>query len=167
MINMQNKIIQKGFSLFEMLVVITVFSLLAVLVTQSMAYSIKGSKKSENIAKMRSSLNYTLDLMERDIRSASSCTDNSGESITITDENDKQITYRCLTSSGRAWIASASSSLTADFIDLETCQISCISPQLNLTPGSVHIVIEAINVDTTSETLNFDTTITLRNRPKY
>ena len=60
-----------GFSLIEMLVVITVFSILAILATQSLATSLRGTRKSESIGHVRENIEYAMTIMERSLRTAS------------------------------------------------------------------------------------------------
>jgi len=60
-----------GFSLIEMLVVITVFSILAILSTQSLATSLRGTRKSESIGHVRENIEYAMTIMERSLRTAS------------------------------------------------------------------------------------------------
>ena len=69
---MNNKAIKRiqGFSLLEILVVIAVFSILAILTTQAVLLTLKGSKKSESLTKVRGSIDYSLAIIERSIRNA-------------------------------------------------------------------------------------------------
>jgi prepilin-type N-terminal cleavage/methylation domain-containing protein len=60
-----------GFSLIEMLVVITVFSILAILATQSLATSLRGTRKSESIGHVRENIEFAMSMMERSLRTAS------------------------------------------------------------------------------------------------
>lgn len=59
-----------GFSLVEMLVVVLVFSILAVVVTKSLTTSLRTSTKSESIGHVRENVEYAMSVIERSLRSA-------------------------------------------------------------------------------------------------
>lgn len=87
---------QKGFSIIELLIVTLVFTILAVLATQSIALTLKGSRKSEAVLEVRQNLDYAFSVMERQIRPAEdvSCTDTE---LSYTDENGVAQTIVCQT----------------------------------------------------------------------
>lgn len=62
----------KGFSLIEILVAVLVFSMIAVVTGQSLSSSLRSSKKSESIGKVRENIEYVMNFMERKLRSAKS-----------------------------------------------------------------------------------------------
>jgi prepilin-type N-terminal cleavage/methylation domain-containing protein len=62
---------QNAYSLVELLIVMFVFSIFAVLVAQSIALTIRGNKKSESISQIKQNLDYTLNVMSREMRNAS------------------------------------------------------------------------------------------------
>ena len=123
--------INLGFSLIEIMVVTTIFALLGVLVSQSLALSIRGSKKSEASSKIRSSLSGATGIIERQLRNANSITecntDENPNKVIYTDEVGEAASFAC---SGNT-IASASASLAAtNLIDtasvsVTTCTIAC------------------------------------------
>lgn len=94
----------KGYSIIEMLVVIFVFSLLAVVATQSVALVLKGTAKSENISEVRANVEYAMSVMERSLRnaqqldSAFDCVVNHGTSykaVGYLDENGIGQSFSC------------------------------------------------------------------------
>ena len=60
----------KAFSLIEMMVTISIFAVIGVLVTTSMALTLRSSKKSDSLVRVRESLNYSLASLERQIRNS-------------------------------------------------------------------------------------------------
>lgn len=70
MFNKPKKNIPMGFTLIETLVVLSVFSILAILVTSIIIYSLRGSKKSENTYLVRDKLSYAVEIIDRQMRNA-------------------------------------------------------------------------------------------------
>ena len=73
--------IQRGISLIEILVAVTIFAALGILITRSVALTLQGSKKSEAMVAVRENLDYSMSIIERQIRNANSI---SGCTITPT-----------------------------------------------------------------------------------
>lgn len=118
----------KGFSLLEILVVITVFSILAVLTTQAVILTLKGSRKSESIAKVRSNIDYSLATIERNIRNAESvqqCPNPDHNMLAYFDENGILTSFSCATDEDGGYIASASGRLTNSEVDVTSCSFVC------------------------------------------
>ena len=67
--------ISSGISLIEILIVVTIFSVLGIFVTQSITLTLQGSKKSEAMIAVRENLDYSIGIIERQIRNANSVTD--------------------------------------------------------------------------------------------
>ena len=61
---------KRGFSLFEILVVLLVFSIIAILTTESLINTLRSSRKAEAQARVRANLEYAMAIMERNIRGA-------------------------------------------------------------------------------------------------
>lgn len=140
---------RNGFSLIEMLVVMFVFSILAIVVVQTLAITLRGSKKSESQVQARENIQYAISVMDRQIRNARSLTC-SGQTNTLsyTDEYGNPANFQCISSSGNYYIASNSARLTSNSINITNCDASaslyaftCI--QNTGTPDEVNIAITA------------------------
>ena len=73
----------KGYSLVEILVVIVLFSVLAVIATQTLFLSFRGSRKSGNVVLVRNNVDHATGVMERHLRNArawQSCSGRRGSS---------------------------------------------------------------------------------------
>ena len=112
-----------GISLIEILIVVTIFSVLGILVTQSVALTLQGSKKSEVMIAVRENLDYSIGIIERQIRNANSvtgCPFSSQPYITYIDQYGTS-TYFLWTS---ATSAIASGSATTLLTSHETVKVT-------------------------------------------
>ena len=123
---------QHGLSLIEVLIVITIFAVLGILVTQSVALTLIGSRKSESIVRARENLDYSLNIIERGIRGASAvspCSDNDGTSVYYLDQSGNSSSFSCEGTLGSigSYIASGSAAvhLTSDAVKIMACVFHC------------------------------------------
>lgn len=158
-----------GMSLIEILVVIGVFAVLGVLTTRAIILSISGGKKSENLIRVRENLNYSLSIMERQLRNANSvnpCPNTDPHTLTYYDQNGVSTSFSCKNiSSGIGYVASGSARLTADTIDVTSCNITCQNTVAG-NPSSVKITIEAKDTNaagSAQSTVSSTTEVFLRN----
>lgn len=90
----------RGFTLIEMMVVISVFSIVAVLVGNMVGHSMKGVRKSESSLKVRAELENAVSIVERSLRGAKA---NSvtcyPKKVILTDQDDQEVTFSCSGSS--------------------------------------------------------------------
>ena len=134
---------KKGYSLIEMLVVIGIFAMLAVLVTQIMAASLRGTKKSTSATTDRSGISYAVGVMERQLRGAQTiidCPNNTSINYKDQDGNSGSFSFN----SGGQSIASGSASLTSSDIKVTGLNFVCVlqKPQsviINATAGNATI----------------------------
>lgn len=144
----KRKNIKAGFSIIELLVVVAIFSTLAVLATQSVVLTLRGSKKSESLIEVRENVNYAMSIMERLIRNAKedalSCSDLV---LNYTDQYGNPADFTCEGGSN-GWIASSSARLTSEDIVVDCSSgggnvvFDCPVP-LGNAPPSVEITITA------------------------
>jgi prepilin-type N-terminal cleavage/methylation domain-containing protein len=137
---------RSGFTLIEMLVVMFVFSTLAVLATQSIALTLRGSRKSEAMSEVRSNVEYAMNVMERLLHNAKGfdCSASSGSQLIYEDEYGEIAEFTC--ESTGEYIASNSARLTSGSVRITNCNIfsSCQSVS---APHSIDIGITAEAVD--------------------
>jgi prepilin-type N-terminal cleavage/methylation domain-containing protein len=139
-----------GFSLIELLVVISVFSILAIMATQSLLLSLRGSRKSEALSRVRENLDYSLAVMERQLHNAKSVDCPSSTEISYYDYDGNPTTFSCLDIDGSGgnpgYIASGSARLTISEIDITQCNVTC-----NVSDGltsSITISLSAEDITT-------------------
>ena len=129
-----------GFSLIEMLVVVAVFSILAVVATQSLSSSLRGSKKSESQVIVRENVDFALSTMERLLRNAKSITSCSPSTkLTYVDEYDKSVYFECT----GGYVASNSAGVRLTSPDITVSCASVFSCNIGSIPHSVDITITA------------------------
>jgi prepilin-type N-terminal cleavage/methylation domain-containing protein len=141
----------KGMSLLEILVVVSVFSILGILITRSILLTLGGGKKSESLIKIRENLNYSIAVMERQLRNADSivdCSNSDTVSITYLDQNGIASSFSCVAGSGglAGYVASGSAKLSSDTVNITNCSFVCASS--SGTPSSVTINLEGTDAST-------------------
>jgi len=99
---------KKGFSLIEIIVVIALFSIIGVIVSQATITTFRGARRSDSEAKVRENIDYAVSVMERHLRNALTVTCTSVSRVDFTDQ-DRNAGAFLLNSSGTdAHIASYS-----------------------------------------------------------
>ena len=145
------KIMKKGYSVVEILVVVGIFAVMAVIATQSVSLSLKSSKKSDSTMLVRNELDYTAGSIERNFQFASAiivpgCTDLGVDATLLStpsagfrDTKGNRGDIACLDIAAGFYILNndksiASSSgetisykqrLTSPNIDISNCSFSC------------------------------------------
>lgn len=166
---------EKGMSLLEILVVVAVFAVLGILVTRSVILTLQGVKKTESLVRARENLDYSLGIIERQLRNASSipqCPNADPHVINYLDQNGTPASFSCLNPGGNdSYIASGSgtpvayANLTTNTVNIVSCTFTC-TPSVNSTPPVVSIslgVQDALSSGIQGSVVTADTQISLRN----
>ncbi len=137
---------EKGMSLIEILVVVSIFAILAIITTRSVLLTLQGSKKSETLVKVRENLGYSMGVVERQIRNAntiSECPNSDTNTINYTDQNGNAASFSCVNvGSVNGYIASGSARLTSTEITITGCSFMC-TPGTSANPSLVNVTLEA------------------------
>lgn len=162
-------VLSRGMSLIEILVVITIFAVLGIIVTSSIVLTLQGTRKSESLIKVRENLNYSLAVIERNIRNANSipvCPEATTTTINYLDQYGNPTSFSCAnTGLEDSYIASGSSRLTSNAIKIVSCSFTC-TPSDSSTPPLVTIdltVQDASSSGTQNAEVTTVTQIYLRN----
>lgn len=157
-----------GFSLFEILVVISIFAVLLLILAQSLFSTFRQSAKSEVLRGLRESGDYAASIMERSLHSAETIENCTGEYPIVSYRNSEGVSasFSCLDigrDSGHIASSSAGLSvpLTGSSVKLTSCSISC---DLAQNPPLVSISATIAPSGEGSERYNFSTDIVLRSR---
>lgn len=161
----------KGFSLIEILVVLSIFAVIAVIANQVFFSTLRGGSKSEATTLVKQEGNYTLSVIERGLQSAQSvttaCTDPAASfsSIGYLDSTGTSASFSCQT----GYIASGSAKLplTTDRVTLVTnsCKFYCFKEGGVATVSAQFTLKRAGSGLTAREQtqLDFKTRVLLRN----
>lgn len=159
---------KRGFSIIEMLVVISIFAVIGVFTTRAISLTLKSSKKSDSLVRVRENINYSLSILERQIRNSeriSSCTGSPTSSISYTSVEGILSTFSCITPGASGYIASGSARLTSSDISITTCSFTCTQVDAN-NPAVVKINVVAEDATSSSVekgTVTAETEIIVRN----
>ena len=115
-----------GVTLIELLVVIAIFSILAVVSARGVLLTLRGSKKSESVTKVRENLDFSFAVMERQIRNAetASCRLDTTR-VDYTDYLAGATFFSCESIGSDGYISSASARLTNEDIEITACEFTC------------------------------------------
>lgn len=152
---MKTTVSRRGFSLIETLVVIGLFSILAIVVSRSVSTTLTGTRKSDATANVRGELNYAINVIDRHLRSAKSienCSQTGTASTTIwyNDQDGVRTNFSCTpdaacTASSISNVASSSARLTStQTICITNCQFVCTQPATN-QPPTVDVLIQGVS----------------------
>lgn len=133
---------RQGFSLLETLVVLSVFSILAIVSTTAVLLAVRGAKKSDTSARVRQNVDYAIAAIERQLRNATEIIDCQPNSVSFQDRDAFSASYTCVDVGSDGYLASGSARLTSDEISITGCSFAC-TPQSAGVPPSVTIDITA------------------------
>lgn len=129
---------QKGFSLFEIIIVVAIFVGIVVLANQALFSTFRGSSKSQVSIKLKQAATYSFDLIERELRQASSLGTCTATSVAYTNADGASSSFVCTTGSS-GYVSFGSTRITPDDVAVSGCSFSCN------TAGSV----KTVNLDIT------------------
>lgn len=158
----------KGLSLIEILIVITIFAVIGLLSTRSVFLTLRGAKKSDSLIRVRENVNYSLSIIERQLRDAQDITCPNPSTLRIDylpDDGQEQSSFSCLSIGTGGYIASSSARLTSNDIAVTSCSFVCSQLDIN-NPPVVEVAIEAEDASNQSVEkgrFSIETQITLRN----
>lgn len=166
----------KGLSLIEILIVITIFAVIGLLSTRSIFLTIRGAKKSDSLVRVRENVNYSLSVIERQLRNSESvtCPNASTSTLNYISLEGTAAAFSCITAGTDKYIASGSATLiggpvvygrlTSGDITVTSCEFTC-TVGVN-APPSVKVAIEAVDNESTGVekgVVSIQTEIVVRN----
>jgi prepilin-type N-terminal cleavage/methylation domain-containing protein len=140
-----------GFTLVETLVVVSLFSVLALITAQSLVRVISNSSRTASSAKLRENMEYAMGIADRSLRNAksiTSCTTTPTRKITYVTGEDLVESIECTTSAGRTTFRKGTERLLTQDVNVTTCSIVCSSEPGSTVLNKVEITLEG--ADTTS-----------------
>lgn len=116
-----------GFSLIEMLIVVSVFGILGVVVTQTMSSSLRSSRKSEALGNIREEIDYVINAMDKVFNRAVglNCAESTPERISYINFEGIDSFYDCSTFNGKiasgSAILSVTRAVTGEDVEILNC----------------------------------------------
>ena len=150
----------KGFSLIEILVVIGVFAIIGLITSQSVLTSLKGARKADAETQVRQNIDYTTQVIDRQLRSAKSVSCVSATEVDFVDSGGQNQSF----SKSDNAILFSSQELSSSDISITDLSFTC-SGTFGVTQ-SVGVAITGLKsgVDTAEQSpISTQLTITLRN----
>jgi prepilin-type N-terminal cleavage/methylation domain-containing protein len=140
----------RGISLIEVLVVVALFAVLGVVISRSIILTLQGSQKSEFLVRARENIDYSLAVIERQIRNADSiteCPNTDTNIINYTDQSGRLSSFSCVgVGSADSYVASGSARLTSNTVSVSTCSFTC-TPGAGAKPPVVAVDLEVKNTN--------------------
>lgn len=153
---------KKGFTIIELLITISLFVVLGLFITQTLAAIFSSMGKSEVTQRVRAEGEYAVAVMERHLREARSpvC---SASGVTYEDPIGYSTSFSC-TGTGPTRIASGSGFLTTGYVTASNCSFTC-----NTNPARVGVSFTISQYPASSDprqtaTSNVSAQVTLRNQ---
>ena len=144
------KKLNNGFSLIELLVVISIFAIVLIITTQSLVVTLQNSRKSESIVDVRTNLNFVLSKIERSLYNAETIETCQSNTISFTDNNDTSSIISCYADPTSGWVKYNDENITSDSVSVTYCNFSCTTS--SSAPTSINISLTGTsNVSTGAE----------------
>ena len=128
-----------GYTLVELLMVVSIFTVLALLTTMSLGMVLKSSKKSDSLVRVRSDIDYAMGVIEKNIRNAKSISCPSYSRVDYVSEFSNSTYFEC-SGGTNGYIASGSARLTSSDVLIDctntifTCSAGLVQKlEINLT----------------------------------
>jgi len=160
----------QGYTLIEMLVVVVAFAVLGIMVLQTLAMSLRGSKKGENIVRVKENVDHAISVIDRSLRNAKQLgTPCGGNVVNYIDEyGNTNARFRCITDASGTYIASGAADLrltNPNEVTITNCTVfTCVSNPNGPDYVEVRIDASARNVtNVEGATYTSTTQILLRN----
>lgn len=132
---------RQGFTLIEILIVMSIFAIVGVLSSTSLFLTLRGAKKSESAVKVRENINYSFAIIERQIRNAESvdCVTSTPSILNYTAYEGVSSSFSCKSLNSVGYLASGSARLTATDINVTDCTFTCIPSDTGLSSVGINV----------------------------
>lgn len=121
--------LHNGFSLVEMLIVVVIFAVIGILLSQTIILTLQTTKRSDTSARVRENVDFVLSVIDRQLHSASSvtsgCTGTPSAQVTYTDINGQVGSFACINAGPDGYVSSAGAQITSTQISVTDCTFTC------------------------------------------
>ncbi|QQS39544.1 prepilin-type N-terminal cleavage/methylation domain-containing protein [Candidatus Woesebacteria bacterium] len=158
----------KGFSLVELLIVVTIFAILSVVGTQIVTVSLRSTTKSEEMSTVREDVDFVLNVINRQLRNAKSidCTASNPIQLSYTNADGNPATIACVNSTNGeirldgTRINSANTLINCNFPTVPA--IFICTPSIGTNPPAVQVALTARNSANSTSVVSSVVNIVLR-----
>lgn len=135
-----------GFSLFELIIVMGIFTVVAIIATQIVTNSLSGTKKTESITTVKEDITFAMESMEREIRNAKSldCSSSNGQILYYDDVDSVTHYFQC--TNGEIVKDATSNKLTGSNVDID-CNISVFTSCTETPSQTISITVTGTRAD--------------------
>ena len=163
----RNRKNNKGLSLIEILIVVSIFAVLGILTTRSVILTLRGAKKSDSQITVRENLNYSLSVIERQLRNAKeivTCSGGASGRVDYISNEGLTTSFSCGSNGTDTYVASGSGRLTGSDIKISGCSFTCTQESINKPPIiSVSFTGESVVTGSESSKVSVQSEVVLRN----
>lgn len=156
---------KKGFSLIEILIVLSVFVLLVFISNQIFFSTLRGTSKTQAITAVKQNGNYAVSIIQRSLYSSRGLVSCTADRVNYYDADGKQTFFSCSQlGTDNAYIASDSARLTSEDVKVTVCTVLC---KVSAAPQEVELNFtlerkDAIKIQEKAA-FDFKTRVVLRN----
>lgn len=159
---------KKGFSLIEVLVVLSIFVLIAIIANQLLFPVFRGSEKTGAAIIVKQNGNYAISVIQRELYNSKGVFDCAANRVTYFDADGELTSISCSIGSGsKIFLASRSGArdLTSSEVEVESCTITCPPPSPPYKQVGIEFTLKKAGAVRVEEKASFDfrTSVTLRN----
>lgn len=164
---------QKAYTLIEMLIAVSIFAVLGIVVTQTIAATLRSTGKSEATLFVKENLDLAASTIERAVRLGTnvSCGGSVGDGnswVAFTDQSGTATSFGCDPTNDAVGVGQAPSvtRITNTSVVVDTCSFTC-SPASPATPTSITFSLGAHDAKRTGAEgaiVTLSKTVVLRNR---
>ena len=161
---------KKGFSLIEVLVVLSIFVLIAIIANQLLFPVFRGSEKTGAAIIVKQNGNYAISVIQRELYNSKGVSGCTGEIISYLNADNQPTSISCPTGTGGKISLTPSSGvardLTSNEVQVQSCTVECLPlPPQEIRQVIVNFTLEKAGAARTEEkaSFNFQTSVTLRN----
>ena len=171
----KKKKVTRGFTLVELLVVITIFVTVGSVVISLLVISLRGSNKSESTTVVKQNGSFALSQMvkniryARDIATPASCIPSATSSTLtiVTYPYNTQITYQCPIGASQAISSNSASLIDINAVQVTACQFTCVQASASEPPRvTIQFTLTSRGANALTEsqsTIPFQSSVILRN----
>lgn len=156
---------KKGFSLIEVLVVLSIFVLIAIIANQLLFPVFRGSEKTSAAIIVKQNGNYAISVIQRELYNARQVSLCVGNEVSYFNADGQSVLLSCPAPGVSGGILLGLRSLTSPEVEVESCAITCLPTSPPYKQVGIVFTLKKAGAVRVEEKASFDfrTSVTLRN----